>query len=121
MRVDIPIELGGGWAEIRDHLSWAQTQRYEQAGVVVIRRDDGSVVMGNTFDMYEHFVGVLEAWVSAWSLVDENGAPVPANRSGIESPWLTTEVGDFLFARCKEAVAASQRTKSGTRDVVAPA
>lgn len=105
-RIDIPPEFGGGWVELRDHLSFAQKQRLDTAGITT-RRTELGVMQDDVVDLYEHFIGVVEAYVCAWSL------PVPPDRSGVESEALTEQVGEWLFEQIKEHRAATVRSKSG--------
>ena len=102
-RIEIPDEMGGGWVELRDSLSFAQSQRLDTAGVTYIR----GVGFGETVNLYEHFIGLVEAYICGWSL------PVPPDRTGIESDALTDAVGEWLFEQITEHRAATVRSKSG--------
>lgn len=103
-RVELP---SGGWAELRDHLSWAQQQRMDTAGTKYVRDAEGRLVAADEHDVYEHFVVLMELWIASWSL------PFPIGRAGIEHEDFTVEDGDFLFEQIREQRAASQRSKSG--------
>jgi hypothetical protein len=105
-RIAIPEEMGGGWVELRDSLSYAQKQRLDTAGTTV-RRTELGVVVDDEINMYEHFIATVEAYVAGWSL------DVPADRSGVESDALTEDVGEWLFEQIKEHRAATVRSKSG--------
>lgn len=108
-RIEIPEELGGGWVELRESLSWAQKQKLDVAGTTYVR----GVGFNDEINLYEHFVGIVEAYVFAWSL------PVPPDRTGIESEALTEEVGEWLFEQIKEHRDSTVRSKSGADGLVA--
>ena len=115
-RIEIPQELGGGWADIKARLSLADKVRLQMPGISVGASFDGSGELTanvETFDFIENQLAPLWVALVSWSLLDDDGAPLSASREGVLSDALPADVGEYLLEQVKEYYASTARSKSG--------
>lgn len=119
-RITIPSELGGGWVDIKERRSWADSNlivgsrtRPRQG----LTRDDivaaaGDLSMTMEFDAQSAVAVPIAVSVLAWS--DGLIGACSSFREWLDSDECDEEVGDFLLQAVEEYYASRRRSKSGT-------
>jgi hypothetical protein len=100
----------GGWVDIRDTRSWADTKRIEGASLEMTRAGNGTEEVLMRVDLLARALMVLETAIVAWSLTGEDGQPLPATRSGYSSDQFDAELGEWLMERIEAHYEAGRRT-----------
>lgn len=126
-RITIPDELGGGWVDIKDKRSWADSNlivgsrtRPKQG----LTRDEivaanGDLSMTMEFDAQSAVAVPIAVSVLAWS--EGLIGACSSFREWLDSDECDEEVGDFLLQAIEEYYASRRRSKSGTAGTEPPA
>ncbi len=93
-------EWAGQTAVVRRHLSYAATQRVEQARMVLSADQSGE--MTAVPDPVGYACQLVDAAVLEWTLVGLDGEPLPAGRAGVMSDECPNHLMDRLVERIGE-------------------
>ena len=128
-KLDIPDELGAGWVEIHEKLSWSQAKSIEgkalrmraKPGADIENMRDEDVIMEP--DVLAGGIAKLDTYVTRWSLCDDAGKPLPVGRRGFTHADFDPDVGDWIIKASDEYYEDLRRSKSGPNlaEVAAPA
>jgi hypothetical protein len=98
----VRLDLGDGqWAEIKEQITYGESQRLSGAMLRSVRTAAGDNEVGVDFARYA--VLKLQTWLVDWSLRDEADKPVPLSPAAIEN--LTPEAAEALNAAIDAHVA----------------
>lgn len=116
-RMDIPDpeRFGvkqGAYVLIKPRQSWSALNRVQAAGLV-LRTESGGATGEVTADVLAKGLAVMETAVVSWhGVVDGDGKPLPASRSGYMHDDLDAAFGDWLVDAINVFYAAQQRTET---------
>lgn len=110
-------EHEGQWVDVNPKRPYSAARRIEGASMRVTPKpgvDLESLSSGTVdiiLDPLAQGLAVLEWHVKAWSLTDEDGAPLSVDRAGFLHEDFDDELGDWLVDRIGEIVAERRRSK----------
>ena len=107
----------GGWVDIKGRRSWADQQRIDGAAMTLT---GSATAMVAHPDLLARGLAALETSVIAWSLTDDSGEALPANRTGFMSDSFDAGLGDWLVVRIDAHYTAGRRPEEERKNLVAP-
>lgn len=120
-RIDIPAELGGGWVEIKEKRSWADSNRLAGSALQLRQglsaTDITAAQEGGASDIFSietHQAIAMELEVSIVAVAPELFGAASSVREWLASDDLDEDVGDFLLGEVRGYYASRRRSKSGT-------
>ena len=102
----------GGWAKIRERLSWRERQRMDSGGILVGVNARTQTVEVRDVDLVERAVVRFEVALVAWSL------PLPADRTALDDPELPNDLASWLAAKFVDYYAGLERTPEQRKNSV---
>lgn len=120
MRITIPDDLGGGWIEIKDRRSWADSNRIASAG---LRMREGltqaEIEAAQPSDLMEidgHGKSAIGIAVSVLKWSDGLIGAHTSMRDWLDSDDLDEDLGDFLETAVEDYYASRRRSKRGSAE-----
>lgn len=117
-RIEIPAELGGGWVDIKDKRSWADSNHIASAGLRMreglSQEDIQEAQPSDLMEIDGHGKAAIGIAVSVLAWSDGLLGSCASVREWLDSDELDEDLGDFIEKEIEGYYAARRRSKSGS-------